>query len=216
MEPDAPSTFIEPPQPTTTDYLSEWDRVHATISTHSAECRRIAAWAELKPGARVIDIACGTGQHLLEFARRGHPCFGSDQLWWKIVRAVALAGAEGLPIKYACADLRTLRLRPRYDLVLCLYAMSMMRRDEDLLAALAVAKSALAPGGRFVFNVLASEGLDETDQVFQDDHLRTYGPEEINGYLAQAGLETLRMEKSSIPGFGSFDLNYVCRKEEAL
>lgn len=206
----------EPALPAGTDYLSEWDRVHATITTHAAECRRIAGWAELKAGGRVLDMACGTGQHLREFALRGHPCLGVDQLWWKLSRAARQTGEMGLRIPFVCTDFRSLRLPARFDLVLCLYAMSMMRRDADLLAALTAARESLSPGGRFAFNVLAGQGRDGgISSTFQDDHLRSYTADEVAGFLERVGLVPCRMETTRIPGFDSTDLFYVCRRQEA-
>ncbi len=40
----------------------------------------IRRWAHLVPaGAPVLDVACGAGRHLVEFAGRGHPVTGVDR-----------------------------------------------------------------------------------------------------------------------------------------
>lgn len=40
----------------------------------------IRRWAHLAPAGRpVLDVACGAGRHLLEFAARGHPVTGVDR-----------------------------------------------------------------------------------------------------------------------------------------
>ncbi|MEY2617187.1 MAG: hypothetical protein RL522_189 [Pseudomonadota bacterium] len=40
----------------------------------------IRRWAHLAPAGRpVLDVACGAGRHLLEFAGRGHPVTGVDR-----------------------------------------------------------------------------------------------------------------------------------------
>lgn len=194
-------------------FLSDWDRVHATIASHEAECARIAELTGLQPGGSVLDMACGTGQHLLVFARDGHPCTGSDQLLWKLSLGNRLSRSHELGIRFLCGDMRQLRLAQAYDLVMCFYAMSMMRRDSDLLGALTSGRAALSASGRMVFNVIGSQPGREHEE-YQGGHLRTFSKTEIEAFLTRVGLTVVHYEAVAISGLETFDLRFVCQRQE--
>ena len=49
---------------------SEWDAIHARIGSHSSEMLGILLSLPAGRSYRVLDLACGTGGHLLEAARQ--------------------------------------------------------------------------------------------------------------------------------------------------
>ena len=52
----------------------------------------VQRWSlRLKPGASVLDVACGTGRHMQWFVQHGHSCTGID----RSEQALALAQASG-------------------------------------------------------------------------------------------------------------------------
>ncbi len=52
----------------------------------------VTRWAHLvRPGGRVLDLACGAGRHARYFAARGHPVTACDR------DGAALAGLAGIP-----------------------------------------------------------------------------------------------------------------------
>jgi len=50
----------------------------------------------LAPGARVLDLCCGVGQHSLEFARRGFQATGVDRTASYLEEVQRRATEEGL------------------------------------------------------------------------------------------------------------------------
>ncbi len=74
-------------------------------------------------GGSVLDVACGSGRHLLELARRGHPVRGIDLSTEAIGFARAAARAEDLPVDLMIgdmADLPAIDLAPPHSLITCL------------------------------------------------------------------------------------------------
>ena len=64
------------------------------------EAEGFVARMELEPGARVLDIACGTGNVTIALARRGAMVTGLDMMPHLLEEARARAASEGLPIRF--------------------------------------------------------------------------------------------------------------------
>ena len=202
------------PTPREQTFDSEWERVHSRITTYSEEVQRIADMARLPERGVVLDLACGTGKHLIELAKHGHQCVGIDKLDWKIDKAIEKSRSVGAVIDFVCADLRTYVPTRRFDLVFCFYAMSTMRTDDDVMAALSTAKSALAEGGAFVFNVINREANDDPRSPVHaparvTHYLRDFTPEEVSGFLSRSGLVLRESRFSDVAGVKNLDL-HVC------
>ena len=201
-----------PAVPTVGSFSTEWDCVRGTIASHGAEVDRILRIAGLSRVGSALDLACGTGGHLLELARRGtRRCTGIDRLPVKLASADRRARAAGASLSFVCSDLRRLPLLGSYDLVVCLYAMSMMRTDSDVLAALASTRERLRRGGRLVFNVIDREVNADPRSPTHGlrGHLRDFFRHEIEALVREAGLRPRRMESVDMAGLAGLDL-YLC------
>jgi ubiquinone/menaquinone biosynthesis C-methylase UbiE len=107
--------------------------------------------ADLRPGERVLDVACGTGVVTRAAAEQVGPTgsvtavdVAPDMI--AVARTVPAAGA---PIEWHEADAASLPLPgASYDVVLCQMGLMFM----DAPAALAEARRVLAPTGRIVLN----------------------------------------------------------------
>jgi SAM-dependent methyltransferase len=203
------------PSTTTSDkeervFDSEWDRIHDRIITHRDELARIYRQRPSDSRLRVLDLACGTGKHLIELARDGHRCHGVDQQAWKLEKAGQRARDEGLVITFSCADIRELQLTDEFDVVLCLYAISVLRADEDLLAAFATVKRALAENGVFIFNVINKAvnqpGGPMWASVHDEQHLRDHERPGLEALLARAGLALKAFDCYSVMGAADLDV----------
>lgn len=99
---------------------------------------------------RVLDAACGTGQHALALARRGYQAAGADASVPMIERARALAAEARLDVPFAVVGLGELAraLPGPFDAVLCL-GNSLPHLLEPLVvrSALADFAAVLRPGG---------------------------------------------------------------------
>ncbi|MFA5165190.1 MAG: class I SAM-dependent methyltransferase [Candidatus Omnitrophota bacterium] len=97
------------------DIAYSWDR--------APECDFIEACAEkfsAAKGKSVLDLACGTGIHLLEFARRGYRASGIDKSREMAEFVVAKAGSAKLKIDCTAADMREFPPRGPYSLAVCM------------------------------------------------------------------------------------------------
>ncbi len=102
---------------------------------------------------RVLDAACGTGQHVLALARRGYEAAGADLSAPMIEQARAHTAAAGLPARFAVAGLGELaRAFPQpFDALLCLgNSLPHLLEPAAVQAALADFAAALRPGGVLV------------------------------------------------------------------
>jgi SAM-dependent methyltransferase len=195
---------------------SAWERIHSRIISYQEETARIIPAAQAGRGWAILDLACGTGRHLIEAARLGHRCTGIDQQLWKIERARMDAKALGLDIEFRCGDIRHLDIAPHYDLVVCLYALSVMKTDEEVENVFATARKALKPGGRLIFNVLNRDAPDPSPAPPGSDpgHLRNFGADEILHLLDKAGFDAPTLEYFDVAGIEKLDLFVSARAGE--
>jgi len=97
----------------------------------------------------VLDVGCGTGMLLRRARVDGHPgrLCGLDPA----AAMLAVAQAEG-GVEWVLGDLSSTRWHAGFNLITMTgHAFQVLTGDEQLRAALAVVRAALAPGGRFAF-----------------------------------------------------------------
>lgn len=117
---------------------------------------RILARYGLDGPKRLLDLGCGTGNHALPLARRGHSVVGVDRSPPMLARARAKAAAAGLasPPEFHEGDIRELDLGESFDAVLMMFTVLGYQYEEaDLMATLATVRRHLEPGGLFIFDV---------------------------------------------------------------
>jgi SAM-dependent methyltransferase len=115
-----------------------------------AEIDRVLAMMRPEAGARGLDLACGTGRHSIELARRGFSVLGVDIA--SDLLEIAVGEADRLPVEgveFKQADLRQLDLDAEFDLVLNLNdgAVGYFESEEDNHRTFEVIAAALRPGG---------------------------------------------------------------------
>jgi len=105
-------------------------------------------------GGPVLELACGTGRVYLELLRAGIDADGFDRSAGALARLREKAAADGLDPAVWQADMASFSVDRAYDLALCPFnAVQHLLTVEDQLTTLERVHSALAPGGRFVFDV---------------------------------------------------------------
>jgi SAM-dependent methyltransferase len=114
-----------------------------------AEVDRALAMLGAHGGERVLDMACGTGRHSHELARRGFEVVGVDISPDLLAIAEADAEAESLDASFLAADLRELDFDQEFDLVLNLNdgAIGYFETEEENHRTFEVIAAALRPGG---------------------------------------------------------------------
>lgn len=104
----------------------------------------------LKPGARVLDLCCGTGQMTAAVARRGFRVTGVDGSENMIGHA-----RENAPgCELIVADARAFHLREPVEAAISMFdSLNHIMSTEDLGRVFANVRAAVVPGGWFVFDL---------------------------------------------------------------
>jgi len=128
-----------------------------------AEIDRALAILRPPAGARILDMACGTGRHSLELARRGYEVVGVDISMELLEIADGEADLKKIEgASFMSADLRELTYDEEFDVVLNLNdgAIGYFETDEENRRTFEVIAAALRPGGANLLqlpNVLYAE-----------------------------------------------------------
>jgi SAM-dependent methyltransferase len=126
------------------DYDGEVDLIERILVRHGHRGPR-----------RLLDLGCGTGNHALPLAQRGHSVVGVDRSASMLEQARAKASAAGAhSLVFHHGDIRGLDVGRRFDAVLMMFTvLGYQLEDADVAAALATVHRHLDPGGLFIFDV---------------------------------------------------------------
>jgi 2-polyprenyl-3-methyl-5-hydroxy-6-metoxy-1,4-benzoquinol methylase len=107
---------------------------------------------------RILDIACGTGRHAIELARRGYRVTGFDLSEGQLRRARTKAEAAGVVVDLERRDATEPHFREEFDaaIMFCEGAFPLMETDEKNYAILLHACAALRPGGKLLMTTLSA------------------------------------------------------------
>lgn len=105
---------------------------------------------------RILDVACGTGRHAIELARRGYRVTGFDLSEGQLRRAREKAAAADVTVQFEQRDATRQHFQDEFDaaLMFCEGAFPLMETDEKNYAILVHAAAALRPGGRLLLTTL--------------------------------------------------------------
>ena len=137
-----------------------WLRVYAHRSDEAAyrEAGAIVDLLGLKPGDRILDVACGAGRHARGFARRGMRVTGVDLS--RDLIAVAREQSPYLPGKpdFLRWDARRLPFVGQFDAAVSMFtSFGYFDTPKDDVAIFSGAARALVRGGRFLVDFLNEE-----------------------------------------------------------
>jgi SAM-dependent methyltransferase len=160
-----------------------YDLIHrAQGKDYAAEAAQVAheVRARKADAASLLDVACGTGGHLL-YLRDDFSVGGVE-----LDPAMLEVARRRLPeAELHAGDMRTFDMGRRYDAVTCLFsAVGYMLRREDLDLAMATMARHLVPGG-----VLIVEPWFHPDQWF-DGHVVADAANEVDVAVARVSRST--------------------------
>lgn len=121
-------------------FVSELIRRNVTRSAHAP---------------KVIDLACGTGRHVIELSRLGFDVEGSDISAGMVGVARETVAALRLPISFHNQPFQTADSIPgRFDVALAMFAsVGYLTSWNDFARAITSVRRLLVPGGLFLFDV---------------------------------------------------------------
>lgn len=137
------------------DYLKQYEH-----ETTPQEVEGLVKILHLRPGTRVLDLACGAGRHSIELAKRGYAVVGYDLSTALLRVARAAARKVSVRVKFVRGDMRDLPYRGEFDAVVNLFTsfgyFEQPGEDRKVLAGVA---RALKPRGKFLMERFNRESL---------------------------------------------------------
>lgn len=105
---------------------------------------------------RILNIACGTGRHSIELAKRGYQVVGFDLSAGQLRVAREKAAAAGVAVEFQQRDATVPHFQAEFEaaLMFCEGAFPLMETDEKNFAILQHAATALCPGGKLLLTTL--------------------------------------------------------------
>lgn len=138
------------------NYADAYDAIYRSkdYPGEVALIERILAGHGFAGPRRLLDLGCGTGNHALPLAQRGHSVVGVDRSPAMLAQARIKTDAARHCVEFRSGDIRNLDLAERFDAVLMMFTvLGYQHQDDDLMAALATVRRHLGSGGLFIFDV---------------------------------------------------------------
>ena len=104
--------------------------------------------------ARILDLACGAGQHAVELATRGYDLVGFDLSQSQLDWAGGLAQERNQKLQFTYGDMRDLSYNESFDAVFCWNTSFGFFEEDKNVDVLQRVFRALRPGGRFLLDVI--------------------------------------------------------------
>ncbi len=110
---------------------------------------------KIKKSHKILDLGCGYGRHSLEFARRGFKVVGVDYSRYLLDIAKKQARKENLRnVKFLKADMRNLRYRREFDIVINMYtSFGYFEKEKDHRIVLRNISNTLKDSGKFFLDL---------------------------------------------------------------
>ena len=103
--------------------------------------------------ARILELCCGTGRLTLPIAIDGYDISGVDNSSSMLEQAKLKVSRAGLKVEFIEADIRTLDLPEKYDLIFIPFnSIHHLYKNDDLFKVFNAVKNHLKEGGLFLFD----------------------------------------------------------------
>ncbi|MDE5419744.1 class I SAM-dependent methyltransferase [Labilibaculum sp. DW002] len=127
--------------------------IYDGMNTNLADLEFYKRWLPKNKDARILELCCGTGRLTIPIAKAGYDICGVDYTSSMLEQAKVKASEEGVKIEFIEADIRTLDLPEKYDLIFIPFnSIHHLYKNEDLFKAFNVVKNHLKEGGLFLLD----------------------------------------------------------------
>ena len=182
--------------------------IYDGMNTSMDDLQFYKRWLPKNKDARILELCCGTGRLTLPIAKDGYDISGVDYTASMLHQAKMKAAEAGLRINFIQADIRTLDLQEKYDLIFIPFnSIHHLYENEDLFKVLHVVKNHLKDGGLFLldcFNpniryIVEDEKEQQERHYFingefnsiQNLDMRMFFPQELDSYLEWNGFSII-------------------------
>ena len=127
--------------------------IYDGLNTFLSDLQFYKRWLPKNKDAKILELCCGTGRLTLPIAKDGYDICGVDYTSSMLERAKLKASEAGLEINFIEADMRTLNLQERFDLIFIPFnSIHHLYKNEDLFKAVEGIKRHLKEGGVFLLD----------------------------------------------------------------
>jgi SAM-dependent methyltransferase len=151
------------------DALGEGYLKYPWVQSTVPDCDYLEHVLDVRPGARLLDVGCGAGRHVVELARRGYRMTGIDISRGLLRVGERLARESAVDVELRHLDARLLDYDSEFDAAysVCEGAFGLVPTDDENLAILEGMRRAVKPGGRV--SVCASHVYRADESFWQLD-----------------------------------------------
>ena len=127
--------------------------IYDGLNTFLSDLQFYKKWLPTNKDVRILELCCGTGRLTIPIAQEGYDICGVDYTPSMLEHAKRKAIEAGLKIDFIEADIRTLDLQEKFDLIFIPFnSIHHLYRNEDLFKALECVKNHLREGGLFLLD----------------------------------------------------------------
>jgi ubiquinone/menaquinone biosynthesis C-methylase UbiE len=122
--------------------------IYDGLNTFLSDLQFYKKWLPKNKDAKILELCCGTGRLTLPIAKDGYNICGVDYTSSMLEQAKVKASEAGLDITFIEADIRTLNLQEKFDLIFISFnSIHHLYKNEDLFKALNAVRNHLKDGG---------------------------------------------------------------------
>lgn len=127
--------------------------IYDGLNTFLSDLQFYKKWLPKNKDAKILELCCGTGRLTLPIAKDGYNICGVDYTSSMLERAKIKASEAGLEVGFVEADIRTLDLHEKFDLIFMPFnSIHHLYKNEDLFETLKRVESHLNEKGRFLLD----------------------------------------------------------------
>ncbi len=159
------------------DVLATFDTVakaYDEVTFFKTSAQHLQEMIDLKPQAKILDVACGTGNVILHLASnfRDATYVGVDIAQAMLDVAFEKAKRDGLDnVRFVCQDIEHLDKDQHYDLITCSYALFFLPHPIETLKLLV---GLLAKEGELIFTTFTDEAFKPSSPILIGE-LQSFG-----------------------------------------
>jgi len=136
--------------------------------------RRLFIHYNVQP-RKILELACGTGNVMIELSKYGYKMWGLDRAAEMLETARKKAEMANQEVKLFHGDMLDFSFDEKFDAVLCLYdSINYILEEEKMTKVFENVYNVLAPDGIFIFDITTEHN------IVQHFHLRTFAENEDN------------------------------------
>lgn len=127
--------------------------IYDGLNTFLSDLQFYKKWLPKDRDVKILELCCGTGRLTIPIAQDGYNIYGVDYTPSMLEQAKVKASEAGLVINFIEADIRTLNLREKFDLIFIPFnSIHHLYKNDDLFKAFNVVRNHLKDGGLFLLD----------------------------------------------------------------